>query len=129
MISMSQARDSWESYHKHKGFFATFEAFAENIGAVPDHKMPKPATAQAQRPAEAKPKVPAHLAGDMTGQFARALALHASQQPPTPPDPNAIHRAEWDADADLRAEFSDNFDRYLAYQGWLASKPHRRAHL
>jgi hypothetical protein len=113
--------------------YATLEDFAAACGVnlsaqpapKPEPKPPEP-VAQARRQASATPAkatTPAHLAGDMTGEFRRALERMKTDthQPETQtmtdkqPSGDAEARRKWDSDPQLRAEFGEDFERYRAF--------------
>jgi len=123
------------NYPSNRRSFDTLEAFARAMGVDLDAEpsAPKhPTLSNRQRVADlpaAKAKAappppkPAHLAGDMTGEFRRALERMKTDTHQTEtqamtnkqPSGDAEARRKWDSDPQLRAEFGDDFERYQAY--------------
>jgi hypothetical protein len=62
---------------------------------------------------------------DGRDEFPRALLAEGAQQAPTadsatgdpesPSDPEQVAKSQWDSDAGLRAEFSNDFSRWQAF--------------
>ncbi|NVZ10637.1 hypothetical protein HW932_15345 [Allochromatium humboldtianum] len=40
-VTLEQARQGWERYHKDRGFFENFSDFARNLGLDPDAAAPR----------------------------------------------------------------------------------------
>lgn len=109
-MTPAECRNSYR-YPSNRRSFDTLEAYARACGVDLDRDPPAPEPLAKTPAAKAAPK-PSRVHQSMAGEFARFLA---SAPPPEPEPPADPARAAWQADADLRAEFDDNFARYDAY--------------